>query len=64
MTPQVETAPYGTWKSPITRELISGKSNSFKEVHVDVNLPHVSHGILLGTDLAIYIAQVWSNLPD
>ncbi|KUJ07635.1 alpha/beta-hydrolase [Mollisia scopiformis] len=30
-----KTAPYGTWTSPITTEIVSGSSLSFSEVHVN-----------------------------
>jgi hypothetical protein len=33
-----KVAPYGTWDSPISMDLISGSSNSFSEVHVHVSL--------------------------
>lgn len=37
MAPEKKLAPYGTWDSPITPEIVSGSSLTFKEVHVNVS---------------------------
>lgn len=44
---EVKTAPYGTWTSPITSDIVSGSSLSFPEVHVDVNVPILSSKLSL-----------------
>ena len=38
MTTAKKIAPYGTWDSQITVDLISGANNLFNEVHVNVRL--------------------------
>jgi hypothetical protein len=36
MSSEPKVAPYGTWESQITTELVSGTTNMFNEVHVNV----------------------------
>lgn len=42
MSSAKKIAPYGTWTSPITTEIVSGSSLSFNEVHVNVSYPAFS----------------------
>ena len=37
MSSQPQVAPYGTWSSPISVDLVSGSSVSFFELHVNVS---------------------------
>jgi hypothetical protein len=37
MSSEPKVAPYGTWESQITTELVSGSTNMFNEVHVNVS---------------------------
>lgn len=37
-----KTAPYGTWSSPITTEIVSGSTLTFSEVHTNVGNPAFS----------------------
>lgn len=36
-----KTAPYGTWSSPITTEIVSGSTLTFSEVHTNVSDPRI-----------------------
>jgi hypothetical protein len=42
MPPAKTTAPYGTWSSPITTEIVSGSTLTFSEVHTNVGSPAFS----------------------